>query len=624
MNGKLVARATKTLTVPFSENSNIPQSQITVIKFGTNKTIDFGILCYKNRSRSANPIEYKRSQTRKVDLSSIDELRVVEVANLLAHISEVARYGSLAQATLHDRFSRMVVFINWADANNWPDVLCHEANAYPALVAYLEEVKQRVDKNKIANNAGAKQQECVVTAFSEYHNTDYKRRLNLLRRDRQTGEVTSPPDEKSQTRALVLAGIFFNAGYAVTVGKSDFPYRIEMPSYLEYPENSLWVMPSITLYKTVTELKENPISYGFNYLDGTVISDAEIQEKYKECYRNEKKLAIKKNIDDSSKDYWHRCRMRLASEGANGYIVQFMAATGMNWTQLIDLTWDEDYETTTSNQGFRTIKWRANGKIVSFELPISAMPDFKRYLALRSHILNGEKIDRLFFIWSKSGEIRPIIYGLNGFFERMTKIDSEFQSITSRKWRAAKSDWLIRNTDPAVAALVLQNTERTVIQHYAKGSESAHHEEMGSFLSAVAEKVLVPVAASNVHTPISIGHCKEIDNPLPISTSKRAPKECLGNEGCFYCSHFRIHADEEDIRKILSCRYVLLYLKARLITEESVPAEMTGLLSRINDVIHEISAGAGELVSRVSEEVDAGELSRYWSLKFAMLLELES
>lgn len=409
----------------------------------------------------------------------------------------------------------------------------------------------------------------------------------------------------------------------MTVGKSDFPYRIEMPSYLRYPENSLWVMPSITLYKNRKELIEEPKSYGYNYLDGTIISDSEFKEKYNKYYKGEKKRAIK-NIDDASKDYWHGCRMRLASEGLNGYIVQFMAATGMNWAQLIDLTWDEDYETTTSNQGFRTIKWRANGKTVSFELPISAMPDFRRYLALRNHILNGRKINKLFFIWSKSGEIRPISYGLNGFFERMTKIDSEFQSITSRKWRAAKSDWLIRNTDPAVAALVLQNTERTVLQHYAEGSESAHHEEMGSFLSAVAEKVLVGSSAPNVHTPISIGHCKEINNPMPISTSAKIPKECLGNEGCFYCAHFRIHADEEDIRKLLSCRYVLLYLKGRFITEESVPDEMTNLLRRINDVIHEISASEGKLVSRVSEEVDAGELSRYWSLKFEMLLELES
>lgn len=196
MKRKLVDRPTKIITVPFPDDANIPQSQIAVIKFDSKKTVDFGILCYKNRSRSANPIEYKRYQSRKVDLSSIDELRVVEVAKLLAHISEVARYGALAQTTLHNRFSRMVVFINWADANNWPDVLCHEANAYPAMAAYLEEIKERVAKNKISNNAGAKQQESVVAAFSEYHNTDYKRRLNLLRRDKQSGEVTSPPDEK--------------------------------------------------------------------------------------------------------------------------------------------------------------------------------------------------------------------------------------------------------------------------------------------------------------------------------------------------------------------------------------------------------------------------------------------
>ena len=68
-------------------------------------------------------------------------------------------------------------------------------------------------------------------------------------------------------------------------------------------------------------------------------------------------------------------------------------------------------------------------------------------------------------------------HALDHLFGQLRMIDPQLPKVTPRQWRAAKSDWLIRNKDPATAALLLQNSERTTLRAYAAGSESTHMQE---------------------------------------------------------------------------------------------------------------------------------------------------
>ena len=81
----------------------------------------------------------------------------------------------------------------------------------------------------------------------------------------------------------------------------------------------------------------------------------------------------------------------------------------------------------------------------------------------------------------------------------------------------AKSDWLIRNTDIATTALVLQNSEKTVLASYIAGSETRHWEEMSNFLNQVSNAVQEKRDKTENITIRAVGGCSSLGEPIPIS-----------------------------------------------------------------------------------------------------------
>lgn len=53
-----------------------------------------------------------------------------------------------------------------------------------------------------------------------------------------------------------------------------------------------------------------------------------------------------------------------------------------------------------------------------------------------------------------------------------------------------------------------------------------------------------------------VGICSNYGNPNPLSNAL-VKVNCKSPEGCLFCDKYRIHADEKDARKLISCRYYL-------------------------------------------------------------------
>ena len=72
----------------------------------------------------------------------------------------------------------------------------------------------------------------------------------------------------------------------------------------------------------------------------------------------------------------------------------------MNDSVLATLSWNDsdDFDEEVLEKGFRNIKKRANHKIVEFNIQKTFINSFKKFLKLRRYVLNGNKIDKLFFI----------------------------------------------------------------------------------------------------------------------------------------------------------------------------------------------------------------------------------
>jgi len=624
----LVRRATHLYDLPLAERVEILHPELAVLSFGGRRTIDVGVLCYKQR---VMPDTTTRNGGRRVVLKSLDVSRFGSVQRLISHISASVRYGRLRLESLHSSFTRLIAYVNWADMQGFADVLVNDENARTAFRAYVSHIRDRVARNDISLNAGAKQQGEVARAIGRlYDIEDFERAFNLLRKDSNTSEVTSPPSETSQGRVLAICTSLFSGLSAFALEKRDYPYCLEMPSYLGFPNDSLWVFPGTSWFKTPSMLAASKTNAGYDFANGRLSTAEELKIEYpaqKTSHRWQDVLRDARiRVDSANADFNHRSRWRLGTQAFHAYFILFIAATGMNLAQVTELPWvDDEYEVEITRQGFRTIKWRAGGKNTSFELPIAALPAFKKFLELRKFVLQGRKCEYLFFRSLTPEEpARRYLSGLDTTYKLLNRLDPSLDMISAREWRAAKSDWLVRNTDPATAALVLQNTEKTVLRSYAEGSETRHFEEMGTFLGQVASAVVARDDVIAGGTPRSVGVCSSFGAPVQTTSSTPVTPDCRGSEGCLFCDKLKVHADERDTRKLLSCRYCIRLATPPGGSFESFEKLVQPVLDRIDQILGGIAERDPEMVQRVTQEVDEeGELDPYWASKASMLMSLE-
>ncbi|WP_124592958.1 hypothetical protein [Burkholderia cepacia] len=622
--------------MPLLEGAEVLRPERAILRLPYNRTIDIGALCYLKRESVVDRAVRPQSVGRKVVLASKSTRRLQRVRRLIDIISSEVRCGGRRLETIRDRYSRFIAFMNWADASGWESVLEDDSSARDAFQAYVNYLRDRVARNDMALNSGARQQFTVLPVLAELMGfDDLGRGLNLLRADHNLAGSTSPPDHAAQARVLSLCDALFVGLSALVLNNAPYPHALTVPAYLGIPENRLWIFPTTVWFMLPSTLAKRSLkgkpSWGYNYAAGRVSTLQELTEvngcdKYA---RNKNLTAIRRarlTIEEANADSCHLWRRMAALQAMNVFIVLFLSQTGMNWAQVVGLSWRDDFEIDVAHQAFRTIKWRAGGKTVTFELPVAFMPTFRRYLELRRFLLRGAMSEYLFFKMGAKAADPPKRFGCNGLFAiyvSLRRIDPAIPTVLARQWRAAKSDWLVRNTDPATTALVLQNTEKTVLATYAEGSETVQVEEMTNLFDQVCHVVLEKGVKVVGAVTRAVGLCKSYGSPASTESTGAMQPDCKGPEGCLFCDNFKVHADEIDTRKLLSCGYCLRQTQHMAGSEERVQKLLGPIFGRIEVILEEIRKRDYEMVNRVTQEVDEeGELDPYWARKLEMLMEL--
>ncbi|GGX85511.1 hypothetical protein [Vogesella alkaliphila] len=565
-------------------------------------------------------------------MDSLSTERAKHVLALINHISDDLKHSGRRTETVRDYATRFLVFMYWADTNGFYDVLSSAETARPVVQAYIRHLRERVLTNSISINGAARQQSTVITFLERFLQVDnLTHGINLLRKNPAAREATTPPSQNSQARILTLCEMMFDGLASFILEKKSYPHALAVPDYLDYPDNSLWIFPTTVWFVPRKKLLDEDIKWsrGYNYSEGRVVTVQELLAA--KGFTGNKQAA--QNIINCSKRQLHRAnvdknhtqRQRLGLIALNVFILLFLAQTGMNWAQIVTLPWANEYDISATHQIFRTIKCRAGSKAIAFELPVSFMPRFKRYLELRNFVLSGQSCAWLFFTLGINGKGLPAELKISGpynIYQTLQRIDPDLPVVMPRQWRAAKSDWLIRNTDPSTTALVLQNTEKTVLSHYAAGSETSHIEELTGFLDRVSETVIDKGQVIEGGIDRAVGYCSSYGTP---NSAKGAPiqPDCKGPEGCFFCDKYRVHADEKDTRKLISCRYCLQLTMLFAGSDEFIQTRLDPIFKKIEKTLSEISLHDKDLVLRVTKEVEEdGELDQYWARKLEMLMEL--
>lgn len=629
----LSRRPTVVYDLPLPDATTIIRPESVIVRFPHGLTVDLGALCYLRRQPmpKCKGSTRKKGEGRLVDLSSINAERSERVRALIIHISDDLKHSGRRTETVRDATSRFVVFMSWADEHGYHNPLNSVEAARPVVREYAKHLRERVTTNSISINSGARQQSTVFGLLEEILEVDnLTRGINLLRVNPAAKEATVPPDEDAQAKVLGLCELLFDGLTSLVLDGQSYPYAMAVPKYLNYPLDTLWIFPTISWFMSPHMQVNRKAFWRYNYSAGRTATMEELQamKNFASDNNNVRRCVIRSaqlQLETANNNLRHAQRLNVGMHALNFFILQFLAQTGMNWSQVVNMTWADDYEVSATHQVFRTIKWRAGNREVFFELPVAFMPKFKRYLELRKFLLNGRPCNWLFFRLGIKGLGEPsqIKSGPTTTYQTLRRIDPDLSAVMPRQWRAAKSDWLIRNTDPSTAALVLQNSEKTVLESYAAGSETSQLEELTCFLNKVSETVVAKGLVIEGAVSRAVGVCSSFGAPRQTKAQNSIQPDCKGPEGCLFCDKFKVHADEVDTRKLISCRYCLLQT-APLVGSEERYHEMLGpIFNRIEIILAEVSLRDDSLVPKVTKEVEEdGELDPYWARKLEMLMDL--
>ena len=578
---KLSERPTIVLNLPLPDDVDIIHPENIILRFTSDTSHDIGSICYTQRSKKSSTNNSATSKAlRLVNLDSYNESRRQTVRDLIKYCSNTIGSAAYRPLSISSGIYNLLVFLFWADENEFEFAFSGRDQSRLALQSYIDYLGERVNHGKIKNKSAAMVQMSLIKVMSEVMCDDrLSQGMRLLQIIKNSTNSTEPPDEESQGKVLALCDCLFTGLSDLVLNNKQYPYPLNMPGFIGAENDVLWVFPNQKWCMPPHELKRREsLKKGYWHIDfknGRLARAHEVADRYIVNSRKNTPIQVAERNSKLTENFLNKAnsnsrdkhRIQAAQTAHNSFLVMFLANTGANWPTIQQLEWDNDFDVGAEHQGFRTIKYRASGRAISFEIQTVFLSVFKQFLKLRDYLLNGYSYNYLFFtINNKNLPVsRLSTKFLTTIMKSLKRIEPSLPMIMSKQWRAGKSDWLLRNTDPSTAAIVLQNTEETILRAYAEGSSTTHFEEMGTFLEVMQNTVLKP--GDNVDTKESaVGGCVNYENPHQI-TETAVGSDCHTPEGCLFCDKYRVHADEKDVRKLISCRYCLRHT-VRLVNNE--------------------------------------------------------
>ena len=505
--------------LPLADELEVLRPEQAVLRFGSAGTLDVGALCYLTRGADERG-KSRRSGGRSVVMSSYSATRAAQVTALIEHINQSWDISG-RPLTVHGRAYYFLRLMDWADASGLHEVMSDASVSRVAVQGYVAHLREQVLAGALNLNSACAMQNNAITLLGELLGIDtLTHGINLLVPSRKATTNTAPPDDESQGRALAMCEALFAEITSFVLENKPYPHCLKMPGYLPWADKGLWIFPtthwSDTAHHWPAEAQGRPDGLAYDYANGRLRTKEEIKALVPGYTRSYTLLTgARKQLDKANSDPQNKWRRQLGMLALNCFVYQFVAETAMNWAQVAELKWDDDYNVVTDRQGFHAYKARA-GHHVFFEASKRFRPKFEQFLKLRAYLLAGTRSEHLFFsLGSLHAEEPKQLDGqvLTRLFDVLRRIDPDIPKIGARQLRAAKSDRLLRKTSTAIAAIALQSSEQTVKDSYAAGSVGAWQSEMGHFLTELSAVVIDKGQEVREGLPCALGTCSSPNHP---------------------------------------------------------------------------------------------------------------
>ncbi|MEO8641321.1 hypothetical protein [Pseudomonas sp.] len=605
--------------------------------------LDVGSLCYGRRGKAGS-----HEFGRPVDLSSLDNARAPFVQALI----EALRIKRSASSAIQ-LFRNITFVINWIDAQEQPYAFDDASTMKQAYGDYTRFLLHRLSSSGIRRQrikqstacgyqAGARIAVMCATGLKEPevrgvatyipHKATHANHVNL-----------KLPNADVQARTFAALINYIDEADRLLIGDGALPLHFVSPngeSCFQYALHILSEKSKAANFSLFPMLIQSPEFPAWDEVKSHfgLVGDSVALEIERAIYDNTKKRLRKNN-----KNLRSSLRQWIGVQAVVAGMLAFIAATGCNLSVAKKLEVDT-LELVPSTQGkrFSGTKARAGGKSVNPEFGVRFAPVFKKYLELRQWVLNGSDSALVFPVVSQEYRVSSVsnqqISQLKAYF---AKALPKTAWVTPMQWRKNVSYQYVKLSggDMALTAEKLGNTEETVRQAYGRPALEDFAVEMTGFFELMHQAAIdrtrsterVPVRIldeKRLEATTGTGLCEKTLEAKPERaqgfTALAPAPACRDPETCLFCAHYAVHADEEDIRRLLSLRYLIHATKTKQPIDHW-QNKFSPIVHRIDEVlssIRDVDPRSAETINRVRDEVECGELDDFWAIHFDTFVTL--
>ena len=600
-----------------------------VIQFGSNFH-HLGRICYKNVQ-----VTNKNNRDLKADLDSLDITLIPFAKKLVSYVADLMLDGKRVRTL--SGFTGFIISLFKRTRSEGINLHCNKASIQSFIHSYtdylLHQIKiyDRSLKLGLSTHTAQTYQSRVISFFSYaigVEESELTGGLFLIQRNNnQVQSALALNDEVFAKQFNLYTQIFRQFSNIVLD-------HVEIPTSVNVNDEPLWIAPSYNQWLKPKHKKTIGMR-AFNYDTGGFYSIEELElfehNKGKKRYQLGQHVSQAWDATVKVNQRHSKLRLLLAGWACRAYFMHFSIVTGENDSTAASLMFEDEYLTDKSEQNFKSIKWRANGITVKYDIQNEFVTDFKRYIQLRSYLIDYYQQDyKALFISAAVSKLTSLSTkgDVSCSFRKLFSIQFTGTPLTgtSKSFRVSKSLWVRNNYGSGISSYIMQHNNKTSDSHYANKDEEKSAEQITDYLAEL-DKQLLKEPVPSVPTPS--GNCTEESKPeqlISLPSNSPITVSCGNHEGCFFCNKYRVHVDEADIRKLLSVKYLIIQSQNLAASQEHFDSVYKPVLTRIEDLLGHIGdkePNCLTLIESVREEVFEQELlSEYWYRKLELLDEL--
>lgn len=627
------------LELPLKKGVRILHPEQVILKIGADYR-DIGAFCYSLRSDRRR----KSGQQTEVVLSSFLKQRPKQMLQAIKVLSAASE--GKAPLTVRGMANYLKALLDWADANGHSNCLAGGDATRNAFRAYAANVADRFRRQEfISRTANRLQTEVCALLAAITGVEDLARGVQIIKNRDGANGGTEPAPDHDFAHMLALSMSLFDGLCDLVLDHRPFPYKLDLPTSLGWEQSHLWLFPTTRWClpphqwdPSVREKLSSGSNWCYDYQHGRLATVEENWYRYKAptpaAQQHEARRMIqaaKLQLDTANEDPRNHWRFELGMLAHHAFCWLLHANSGGNQQPILDLETDGTLDTAIAHQqGFRSIKFRAAGKMVSIPIPAKFIPALRKYMKLRAWLLHGTSCPYLFFTFGTHRAMptpqRAQDSILWCYIDSIRRIDPTLKGILAQKTRATVNDALLRKNDASVVSKIMGHTEATELAKYGRGSPVDHRDELTFVLekiSTVAKKQAVTLNRADLgkkFKPLEQGgSCAHFGHPEAMTDDPALQPDCAG--GCWFCNHRMLVADERDARKVASAAFVM----EQLILGPQHEVKLRPLIVKCETDLESIAQtrDCHAMVERVRREVfEDGNLTSYWAEKYHLFLEL--